>query len=333
MWTVDSQHSRHPVRAALDEAALAARLAPSIHNTQPWRWLVRPGALDLWADRRHQLRVADPDGRMMTISCGAALHHARVALAARGRRVTVVPFPDPVRPDHLAHLTAWDEVPVSAAMVRLYQAIGRRCTDRRPGPGRRVDDTALTAIAMATQDYGCDLHPLRPDEVTELATQAARARHIQAADEARRAELARWAGGTRPHGAGIPDANLPARQLPTTVGERDFGHPGTLPVGPQTDGAATYAILYGDLDDRPEWLEAGQALSAAWLTATGLGVSLLPFSGPVEVPSIREALRTALAGIGHPYLILRFGAADPRPGPPHTPRLPVRAVIGHRDHT
>src|SRR5689334_6449698 len=68
----------------LIRAAETARLAPSIHNTQPWRWVVRGDRLELFAVAARQLREQDPQGRLMQLSCGAALHHALVALTAEG---------------------------------------------------------------------------------------------------------------------------------------------------------------------------------------------------------------------------------------------------------
>ena len=73
-----------PSGETLTAAAAAAGYAPSILNTQPWRWRLGPGRLELFAERARQLTVSDPQGRLLTISCGAALHHARTALAAAG---------------------------------------------------------------------------------------------------------------------------------------------------------------------------------------------------------------------------------------------------------
>jgi nitroreductase len=50
--------------------SLAAR-APSVHNTQPWRFEVSERAIELYADASRQL-LEDPAGREMLISCGAA---------------------------------------------------------------------------------------------------------------------------------------------------------------------------------------------------------------------------------------------------------------------
>ncbi|TWH69140.1 hypothetical protein JD77_04147 [Micromonospora olivasterospora] len=55
---------------------------------------------------------------------------------------------------------------------------------------------------------------------------------------------------------------------------------------------------------------------------------MVPLSGVVEVEGIRQTLRQLLAGLGHPYLALRMGIANPQqPAPPHTPRLPTGQVV------
>lgn len=312
---------------ALSTAVTLAGLAPSIHNTQPWHWRMRTTGADLWAERRRQLAASDPDGRLLTLSCGAALHHAQTALAAQGYQSIVLPFPDPAHPDHLARLSLAGPVPVTAAVMRLYHAIGLRSTDRRPGRPEPVDDSALLSIILAIQSEGCFLHPLRPDQVVELATAVDQAQEAQAADPAWRAEIARWAGGTRPGGAGVPKANIPDRRPPMAVAQRDFGHPGILPVGDGDDGSATYAILYGVADEPVDWLGAGRALSHGWLAATDAGIAVVPMSAALEVRTARQALQRMLPCLGYPYLVLRLSEADEHRTPTPTPRLPTRQVV------
>jgi hypothetical protein len=315
--------------AALAKAAAAAGRAPSIHNTQPWRWRTGPGVLHLWAEPSRRLPVTDPDGRMMTISCGAALHHAQVALAAAGYLPQVQPFPDPQHPDHLADLRITGREPVTPAAMRLFHTIALRHTDRRPVTRDPLDEPSLHTITTAVQAQGVSLHTLHHDQVIELAALVGHAQHVENTDPAWRAEVAHWVGGTRPAGSGVPDPNIPASTPQTTVPARDFGRYGTLPIGDEHDTAATYAILYGDEDTPPAWLPAGQALSAGWLTATELGIAVVPLSAPIEVEGTRQALRTLISDLGHPYLVLRLGKADPEHHGPHpTPRLPTNHTIG-----
>jgi len=68
-----------------DILSLACR-APSVHNSQPWRWRAEGDRIDLFADYRRQLVYADPARRDLMMSCGAALHHLQVAAAGLGWR-------------------------------------------------------------------------------------------------------------------------------------------------------------------------------------------------------------------------------------------------------
>ncbi|HEU4422497.1 MAG TPA: nitroreductase family protein [Pilimelia sp.] len=316
-----------PLAAVLAEAAAAAGYAPSVHNTQPWRWRVWPDRLELFAERGRQLRATDPEGRLLMLSCGAALHHACLALAAQGWRAKVSRLPDPGQPDLLATVTATGDHPVTPEAMRFMQAMEVRHTDRRPVSDQPVAPATVTAIGTAAHELA-RVHRLTPEQVLELAAAASRADATEAEDPEVREELDYWTSRSAPAGTGLPAAVLPDRPAQTTVPGRDFGRPGTLPVGSGHDRAAVYLVLYGDEDEPESWLRAGEALSTAWLTATELGASVVPLSGVIEVASTRQTLRRVLSGFGHPYLVLRLGIADPEhAGPPHTPRIPAAQLI------
>jgi nitroreductase len=307
---------------ALISAAEAAGAAPSIHNTQPWRWRIHDGVADLYAEPRRQLMASDPDRRMLALSCGLALHHACVALAAQGLAVDIDPVPDPHDPDHLARVSITGSVPVSTASVRLVQTAEIRHTDRRPLLDESVPPQALTALRETVAATRIRLDVLNRDQVIELAAAIDRSQANQVHDDEVRAELHTWTTGDHPAGTGIPAAAIPERPLETTVPSRDFGHAGALPTAPTHDVAASYAILYGDNDDPRAWLEAGEAFSALWLTATELSVAVLPLSAAIETPAQRHAVRRILSGVGYPYIAMRLGVADPaQPRTARTPRL------------
>jgi nitroreductase len=325
---LDPQPVEPVTPAALVAAARAAGHAPSIHNTQPWRWRVDGSVLDLFADRSRQLPVSDPEARLLVLSCGTALHHAVVALAAEGWRAEVERLPESGDPDHLARLSVTARMPVEAAAVRALQTIAMRRTDRRPVADEPVGLDRLARITRAVHGDGARLHLLARDQVVELAAAAAQAQRAESLDPRWVEELAYWVGQGHPEGAGLPPEVIPSVPPQTTVPGRDFGQPGTLPIGEGHDRSAAYAILYGDGDGDVDWLRAGEALSAAWLVATQLGLSLLPRSAAVEVTTTRETLRRLLSHLGHPYLVLRIGAPDPdHAGPPHTPRLPAEQTV------
>src|SRR5262249_2185276 len=116
------------VRSALE---LAGR-APSLNNSQPWRWRLAPSSLHLYADFGRQLTARDPSGRELVISCGALLHHVRVAFGSLGWRVRANRLPNPAEPDHLAALEFSRPPEVDEHAVRLANAASTRHSDRRP---------------------------------------------------------------------------------------------------------------------------------------------------------------------------------------------------------
>lgn len=93
-----------------DLVALATR-APSVHNTQPWHWCIAGERLSLFADSSRQLQYADPDGRDLVISCGAALQHLQVAVAAAGWKAHVRRMPNPYNDAQLANVSFRPEQP------------------------------------------------------------------------------------------------------------------------------------------------------------------------------------------------------------------------------
>src|SRR5690349_20628518 len=113
----------------LREAAELALAAPSIFNTQPWKWILRPDRLELRADRDRQLPVVDPHARLLTISCGVALHHALISLPSTG--VELACLPDANDPGLLATLRLTGQELAPLAHPELRKAIRLRRTDRR----------------------------------------------------------------------------------------------------------------------------------------------------------------------------------------------------------
>ena len=141
--------TERPMAALLATAAATAGYAPSIHNTQPWRWRVQPDRLELYAERDRQLAATDPDGRLLMLSCGVALHHARLALAAEGLTAQVRRLPDPAEPDLLAVIVPTGRTTATGEAMRLVQTMELRHTDRRPVGDEPVPDGSLAAIGAS----------------------------------------------------------------------------------------------------------------------------------------------------------------------------------------
>ncbi|TYB34210.1 nitroreductase [Micromonospora sp. AP08] len=316
-----------PTVRMLEAAARQALHAPSVFNTQPWRWRITTDTLELRADPDRQLATTDPDGRLLTLSCGAALHHARVFLTAAGWAVTVERRPNPADPALLARLRATGPAHLDVAAARLVDAIPRRRTDRRAYGDRPVPEPVLARLRAAVEAEDAHLHIVRPDQMPMLAVSTGRAADAELADPAYREELRRWTDRPAGSGDGVPTATA-VRPGPRRVPLRDHAPGGAagLTAGADFDRGAAYLILFGEQDEPAAWLRGGEALSALLLTATAEGLATAPLSDAIEVAWPRRMMRDLLAGIGDPYLVVRVGWGPDDDLPPAPRRTPADVI-------
>ena len=325
---------------------VTAGRAPSLHNSQPWQFRVTPRAIELHADPRRSLVVADPHDRELRIACGAALFNLQLALHGHGIRPIVTVLPDRARPGLLAVVRHGGTKDPTPEQQDLLRAVASRRTNRHPFTDAPVDTPSLQALRRAARDEGAWLHVvLDPEQRSALRTIAARAHREQAADPAFRAELAVWTTAAPGRRDGVPASAAGARPEPQdawvlrdftagTGAERvlgkDFetgysaGDYRLIRESPRRSwqaGAAVaapvIAVLSSHLSGPSAEIRVGQALQRVLLTATVAGLATSFLSHVVEVPDTREELRRLIGGTRPPQAVLRIGHGWPVPTPPH----------------
>jgi nitroreductase len=285
--------------------------APSVHNTQPWRFYHGDDEISI---------VADPLGREMMISCGAALFNVRVALRYLGFVPKTRVLPDPDLPNLIARVT-WDEqIPPIEYERNLFAEIARRRTHRggfdpAPLPAAVLDILPQEALReKATLTLVTDNHLLESAiaAVVEAGDCALRLNGARAQEEAR------WAPGPGSHRQdGVPPTAYPAqpeRTEPDFV-SRDFAHGHGWGLPPSSDAevvrhAGVVGLLTTSVDQPSDWIHAGQALQRVLLTASSCHVAAALHSQPLEIPLLREFIRVHLAGHAHPQMVLRLGSTS-----------------------
>jgi nitroreductase len=308
----------------------AAARAPSVHNTQPWRFLVSPDAVELWTDPRRKLR-SDPSGREMLISCGAALFGLRLAIRSLGYLPMTQLLPDPARLRLIARVRTDAAAPPNGLERQMLDAVPHRHTHRGPFAPGPLPPMLLAGLQHDALAEGATLAfvtgGLAYDRLERIAIAAARRGNLS---PRARADIRRW---TRTR-ADMARDGIPATALATSTGrpagrlpQRDFDLGrgiARLPSGGASPAATAVLLTVGDR--RADWLRAGQALYRLLLHAASQQVFASLHTQPLENAATRDLISSQLALPGRPQILLQLGPATTEsptarqpPGEPDSP--------------
>jgi len=319
----------------------AAARAPSVHNTQPWKFRITEDSIELRADPDRMLTQIDPAGRELMISCGAALFGLRLGLRQVGCLPAVEIWPEPERPWLVARAWSDGSAAPNSVEAELIAAVPHRHTHRGPFTPGEVSARLLAALVADAAAEGSELLLIeQPALVSELSGLV----DLAAAEQQASAEvIAETRGWARPEGSQARDG-VPARAArvggtPATerFRQRDFGQAGADPAdlalggrGPAAAGEdageppAATAVLSTTADTPDDWLRAGQALHRLLLRAATRWVFASLQSQPLETPLYREQVRALLGMAGQPQMLLQFGRANTAPATPRRPQAEFR---------
>jgi nitroreductase len=319
-----------PGRLGAEETRIllaAAIRAPSMLNTQPWRFRVHGNVIELRADRRRSLPVADPHGRALCVGCGAALLNLRLAAAHLGRGAVVRLLPDRAEPTWLAMVRLNGPHRAGPNESELYAAIPHRRSDRHPFRDHPLPPAVATELVAAARVDGATLSMLDQPAAHEVLALARRANLAWAADPSYQAELAGWVAHDGRRRDGVPATARGPRDatgllaLPDVSGvARDSLRPAA-----RFEQRPHLAVLSTRHDSVADWLRAGQALQRVLLTATARGLATTLLSTPIERPDLRPSLRAVCAG-ELPQMVIRLGSRPAARAAPLTPRRSVAEI-------
>ncbi len=312
-------------------ALMLACRAPSLHNTQPWRWVFDGTRLHLFSDTDRLLRSADPLGRQLVISCGAVLDHARIAFVSKGWFADVTRLPDPDLPGHLATLKfrPWPSaLNTTAARVR---AIRRRRTDRLPmlAPPGWFD--VLDTLRELASPHHVAVDEIADSNRSRLAAATEHATALRRYDMPYQNELRWWTGHL--NFQGVPDTALVSEDeaAKVDVGRRFPSAPYSVRRAELEDRSRL--VVLSTLGDTPShWLHTGEALSEVLLESTARGLATCPLTHITELVTSRLVIAEVIPHRDRPQVVIRIGTAPEDAGPTPTPRRSLDEVLEVRAH-
>lgn len=313
----------------LETLVSAGVAAPSIHNTQPWRFSLAadPLTLEIRAATQRGLRHIDPAGRALHLSVGCAVLNLRIAVGHFGWEPVTRLLPRPAEPDLLATIRLGG-TPRTSLYASLYDTIWRRHSSRLPFSERPLPSAVLTELAEAAHAEGARLHYLSPRGTNGVLHLTREAEHRNTTDADRAMESRRWLAEADGTGRGMAPETLGPQDFQDRIPMRDFGaHRHAEVLTARTfERHPTIAVLSTAHDRRTDWLRAGQALERVLLGATAQGVRASLLHQAMEWPDLRERLVASTdAQSSHAQMVIRLGygpegPASPRRGQDHLPK-------------
>ena len=311
-----------------------AILAPSTHNTQPWKFALVPGGIEVYADYSRRMPVVDPGNRELLMSVGAAVFTLRVAAEWFGMecRVTYSYSGDSERPLAVAAISR-REPPVQGdeGIASLFGPIVRRHTNRHPFLYSRVPETILRRLRGLGSAGQASVVVSTDGRVnTEVSELVAAADRMQLGDPSFRSDLAEW---IRPNWTQKPDgitgAALGMNGVASALGPwtTRVVDTGSLKAAKDKNlcAQAPVLVVLESEDSVPHWLACGELLQHLLLVVTREGLHHSYFNMPVQVADLRVRLR-ALCGLpAWPQILLRVGFSLTEPA--RTPRRSVEEVL------
>lgn len=311
--------------ATRDTLVGAAILAPSMHNTQAWRFRFRANTIEVHRDPQYELAAEDPERRMSMISIGAVVFNLRVAAANLGYDAAVE-LHDSTDRTRAAEVSLVRASGGQSQLAELYPELARRRTNRSPYKDEDIPAPVRTTLAEAAAAEGASLEwvteQARRDWLLRLTGEANMSDDL---DPLRQQERHHWVGGERDRD-GVPSSSLGPRPRRRTAPVRDLAVNRTdraRPVG-EFENEPVLAVLATSHDSPRDWLVAGQALQHVLLVATQAGLAASLLTQAIEHRELRWLVRDPLGGRSEPQIVMRLGYG---PEAPPTPRRPIGEFI------
>jgi hypothetical protein len=305
-----------------------ATLGANSHNTQPWRFKVTAGSIQILPDFTRRTPAVDPDDHHLFASLGCAAENLAIAAGARGQAGELT-------------FNAADGSSITFAPGRgttstsaLFEAIALHQSTRTDYDGRTAGAADVAALAEAAKVAGVDVVLITDrtpsGRVRDLIIEANTA---QMADPAFTLEMRSWlrfnprqamnSGALFSALSGNPI--LPCWAAPSMFDWFFKTSSENAKYRRQIDSSAGPAFFVSAATTRESWILAGRASQRFALQATALGLKHAFVNQPVEVARFRPEL-AALIGLPgrRTDLVMRFGYAAALP---FSARRPVDAVL------
>lgn len=309
-----------------------ATLAPSGHNTQPWKFSVKNNSILIYPDYSRRLTVVDPDDHALFISLGCALENLIIAANHMGYSAKVECFPQNEEKDCIRIILNKENIEFD---TDLFGAITNRQATRSKYDGRPIPTEDLEKLKQASnQDKVSFVLFTEEREIEPIIEFVKEGNALQFQNKSFVNELISWIRFNKKDALsnrdGLNSASMGLPYIPTWLGRFILNNLAT-PNGEAKKceklirGSSGVALFIAESNDKQSWINVGRSFQRVALKATSLNIKHAHINMPCEEIEIRTKLQKHL-GLKdeQPLLLLRIGYSNPMP---KSYRRPVEEVM------
>jgi hypothetical protein len=329
-WAIDP--AAFPYQGSLKEKVTFicqyGLLAPSVHNTQPWRFMIAHDSMQLILDADRSLTHGDPTGRQTWISLGACAEN--ITLAAQDYGLSAIIHKPEQAEDKAVVLKFTADQPPSGQ--QWLEPIMRRVTNRTVFKEQKIDTEALQAIANCWQSDDVLVKVVTDPKAKQLiADLTARGIGMALTIPEFRAELAAQIrpNHTKAHD-GMPGSTLNPGSATSFLMPLRYRHRSAAPADAAQErrkqkSAAAFVLIFTKGDISPYWFQAGRAYERTLLMATRYNIAAATSAAAVEAPDFHQEIEQLCGTDYRLQTVTRLGYSDQQP--PHSPRRTIEQVL------
>jgi hypothetical protein len=297
-----------------------AIMAPSGHNTQPWKFRIQENIIRIFPDISRKLPVVDPLDRELYISLGCALENLMIAAGHEGYGASVEhSFVDGAISVNIEPANG------KANNDSLFNAIPTRQSTRRQYDGKPIPEADMERLASLPLEQGISAFFVTdPEKIEGIIGLVKEGNGIQMNDRDFMQELVSWirfneAEANR-YRDGLSSKATGNPSSPRVIGKLFMKFFLNAKGQSKKDeryirSSSALMVVLSENNDMDSWINTGRSFERLALCATALGIKNAHINQPCEVPELKKKLQELLsAGNMHPQLLLRLGYAEPLPG-------------------
>lgn len=314
VWSVaEHEFPRHSSENHQIEFLLRyAILAPSAHNTQPWRWQINGNELVVYRDQKYTLRAGDPTLRETFLSLGAFIENFVVAAAHFGLGCELKDMAFQVSDLQASKIVVSPQS--ESHLSELFEGITKRHTNRGYYKPDELSQEELDKLQVTPEAYQKVFFITDAEARERIANLVGRGTYIALSMDAMRHELAELVyseSSAKDTGMAIESMLEDANSLeenPTEFIAQNMDVLENAKYWETTFASSPLHIVIGSEIDGPlAWINAGRTMERILLAAAATGMTHCISAAPVEVPTLAPLLRKEIDEDVRPQVLIRVG--------------------------